>query len=72
MEDYQTIFDCIDKNIYGTQTNDYWFSDSMRRSIEFIRKYQFHLDSLEANHWLWVPGEDRWGHGPAGLYPDHA
>ena len=50
MEDYQPIFDFIDKNIYGTQTNDYWFSDSMRRSIEFIRKYQFHLDSLEANH----------------------
>ena len=52
MEDYQPIFDFIDKNIYGTQTDDYWFSDSERRSIEFIRKYQFQLDSLEAAQYV--------------------
>lgn len=52
MEDYQPIFDFIDKNIYGTQSKEYWLSDYDREISEFIRKYQFQLDSLEAAQYV--------------------
>ena len=48
MEDYQPIFDFIDKKIYGTQPNDHWLSDHERKILGFIRKHKTRQDSLKA------------------------
>ena len=36
MKNYQPIFDYIDKNIYGTKPQYYWYGDRQRAISEFI------------------------------------
>ncbi len=37
MADNQALFDFIDESIYGTQSEDYWFNDTMREMLQRMR-----------------------------------
>ena len=48
MKDYQPIFDYINKSIYDTKPQKYWYGDKRLAVEEFIERDQQQLDSLEA------------------------